>query len=69
MLRAVSICTSLHEFDRHTGIGIGDIVGTITERGEDESDGRDRKDPIVLCSDCGRHLEPERPIDSDGSEY
>jgi len=44
---------------RHTGIRVGDIIGTVTECGEDESDCRDRKDPIVLGGDCGRHLESD----------
>ena len=43
-----------------TGIGIGDIVGTVIERREEKGNGRDRKDPIVLGSDCRRHLEIKR---------
>lgn len=44
----------------HTGIGVGDIVGTVTKRREDEGDGCDRKDPIILGGNGGRHLEFER---------
>lgn len=40
-----------------TGIGVGDIVGTITKGGKDESDGGDCEYPVISGSDRRCHLE------------
>ena len=61
MLRTFSNRTGIFGGTLHTGIGVGDIIGTVTECGEDESDCSDRKDPIIFGGECGRHLESKIP--------
>jgi hypothetical protein len=41
-----------------TRIRVGDIVGAITKRREDEGNGGDGEDPVVLGCENGRHLDP-----------
>lgn len=40
-----------------TGIGIGNIVGTITKGGEDKGNGSDCENPVIIGSHERRHLE------------
>jgi hypothetical protein len=40
-----------------TGIGVRDIVGTVTECAEHKGNGSNRQDPRVSCSDWRRHTE------------
>jgi hypothetical protein len=51
---------SILPLSKHTGVGVGNIVGAVTERGKNECDRSYRKDPVIFSSDCGRHSKYER---------